>query len=209
VVWCGLCLQEELGLDPACVRVVACLPPFLSKHLLSVTPVVGVIPAHLRFTPNPTEVRQLTWFPCWGACVHGWVPAARLCLAADQRCSRGANQRCSRHAIQRCSRGANRRAPCQPASQPALAAVLAPFVTCSFLHLPSHCHCSQVEAVFTAPLKRFLEAGPTYSSRDVEWEPGVPYRLHYFQHTADSGATYCIWGLTAGEFPSWYPSVSF
>ncbi|KAL4860143.1 hypothetical protein ACK3TF_000346 [Chlorella vulgaris] len=102
--------QEELGLDPACVCVVACLPPFLSKHLLSVTPVVGVIPAHLRFTPNPTEV----------------------------------------------------------------------------------------EAVFTAPLKRFLEAGPTYSSRDVEWEPGVPYRLHYFQHTADSGATYCIWGLTAG-----------
>lgn len=31
-------------------------------------------------------------------------------------------------------------------------------------------------AVFTAPLRRFLEAGLGYSSKDVEWEPGIPYR---------------------------------
>lgn len=49
-------LQEELGLDPACVRVVGCLPPFLSKHLLSVTPVIAVIPAHQQFHPNAAEV---------------------------------------------------------------------------------------------------------------------------------------------------------
>ncbi|EFN57864.1 hypothetical protein CHLNCDRAFT_17375, partial [Chlorella variabilis] len=104
--------QEELSLDPAAVRVVACLPPFLSKHLLSVTPVVGVIPPHLRFSPNPSEARG-------------------------------------------------------------------------------------EETVFTVPLRRFLEAGPGYSSKDVEWQPGVPYRLHYFDYV-HRGTSYCIWGLTAG-----------
>ena len=49
--------QEELGLDPACVRVLGCLPPFLSKHLLSVTPVIAVIPPHQQFHPNASEVR--------------------------------------------------------------------------------------------------------------------------------------------------------
>ncbi|KAL4434263.1 hypothetical protein ABPG75_000704 [Micractinium tetrahymenae] len=101
--------QEELGIDPAAVQVVGCLPPFLSKHLLSVTPVVGIILPHLRFHPNPTEVA----------------------------------------------------------------------------------------AVFTVPLRRFLEAGPGYSSRDVEWQPGLPYRLHYFDY-AHRGRSFCIWGLTAG-----------
>ena len=48
--------HEELGIAPHDVRVLGCLPPFLSKHLLSVTPVVGVVPAGLRFTPSPAEV---------------------------------------------------------------------------------------------------------------------------------------------------------
>ena len=33
--------EEELGIPPSAVAVVGCLPPFLSKHLLSVTPVGG------------------------------------------------------------------------------------------------------------------------------------------------------------------------
>ncbi|KAL4424924.1 hypothetical protein ABPG77_009653 [Micractinium sp. CCAP 211/92] len=101
--------EEELGIDPAAVTVVGCLPPFLSKHLLSVTPVLGVIPPHLKFRPNPTEVA----------------------------------------------------------------------------------------AVFTVPLRRFLEAGPGYSFRDVEWQHGLPYRLHYFEYE-HRGRSFCIWGLTAG-----------
>lgn len=40
----------------------------------------------------------------------------------------------------------------------------------------------QVEAVFTAPLRRFLEAGPGYSHRDVEWQPGLPYRCGGREH---------------------------
>ena len=130
-------VQEELGLDPAAVHVVACLPPFLSKHLLSVTPVIGVIPPHLKFTPNPTEVSgvvpvaswfEVNWRPGWGG--HWWA-----CVAPAV------------HAL------ADPPAPCA-AAWPA----------------------PQVAAVFTAPLRRFLEAGPGYSNRDVEWEPGMPYR---------------------------------
>lgn len=101
--------HEELGLDPVHVQVVGCLPAFLSKHLLSVTPVLGVIPSGLRFRPNAAEV----------------------------------------------------------------------------------------ESVFSAPLRMFLEAGPGYRSRDVEWAPGVPYRLHYFDYEFE-GRSFLIWGLTAG-----------
>ena len=51
--------QEELGLDPACVQVVTTLPPVLSKHLLSVTPVLATVPSGLRLTPNPAEVSSV------------------------------------------------------------------------------------------------------------------------------------------------------
>lgn len=66
------CVQEELGIDPSAVTVVACLPPFLSKHLLSVTPVIGIIPPHLRFTPNPTEARAVDVLAllCWPVRAH-------------------------------------------------------------------------------------------------------------------------------------------
>ncbi|KAK9845739.1 hypothetical protein WJX81_001045 [Elliptochloris bilobata] len=37
--------QEEVGLDPQLVQVLGTLPPLLSIHRLSVTPVVGVVPA--------------------------------------------------------------------------------------------------------------------------------------------------------------------
>lgn len=55
--------HEELGIAPHDVRVLGCLPPFLSKHLLSVTPVVGVVPAGLRFTPSPAEVAAVFTAP--------------------------------------------------------------------------------------------------------------------------------------------------
>ncbi|GIM13101.1 hypothetical protein Vretimale_16262 [Volvox reticuliferus] len=48
--------QEELGLDPARVTVLACLPPVLSKHHLSVTPVIALVPADMVPRPNPHEV---------------------------------------------------------------------------------------------------------------------------------------------------------
>ncbi|KAI8475372.1 MAG: mitochondrial nudix hydrolase 15 [Monoraphidium minutum] len=48
--------QEELGLDPSAARVVCKLPPFLSKHYLSVTPVVAQVPADFTPAINPAEV---------------------------------------------------------------------------------------------------------------------------------------------------------
>lgn len=50
--------QEEIGLDSSLVRVVAYLEPFLSKHLLRVTPVVALLldRSKLSLTPNAGEV---------------------------------------------------------------------------------------------------------------------------------------------------------
>lgn len=105
--------QEELGIDPGCVNVIVSMPPVLSKHLLSVTPVIATVPADLRFEPSPLEVEQ----------------------------------------------------------------------------------------VFSAPLAMFLEAGPGYSHRDVEWETSngkpLPYRLHYWDYQYKN-QNFLIWGLTAG-----------
>jgi len=101
--------QEELGIDPGCVDVAVSMPPVLSKHLLSVTPVIATVPADLRFVPSPIEV----------------------------------------------------------------------------------------EHVFSAPLKMFLEAGNGYSHRDVEWEEGIPYRLHYWEYKYKE-ESFLVWGLTAG-----------
>ncbi|KAK9828939.1 hypothetical protein WJX72_002932 [[Myrmecia] bisecta] len=55
--------QEELGLDPAQCEVITELPPFLSKHRLSVTPVVAVVPLHHRLQPNADEVEQIFTMP--------------------------------------------------------------------------------------------------------------------------------------------------
>eukprot|EP01018_Ginkgo_biloba_P000199 Gb_18964 [translate_table: standard] len=50
--------KEEIGLDPSHVRVVTTLQPFLSKHLLRVIPVIGLLPDKKSFTPmlNTGEV---------------------------------------------------------------------------------------------------------------------------------------------------------
>lgn len=45
--------HEEIGLEPSHVKIVTVLEPFLSKHLLTVTPVVGIVPDHHKFEPRP------------------------------------------------------------------------------------------------------------------------------------------------------------
>ena len=47
---------EETGLDPAAAAVVAHMRPVLSKHLLSVAPVVALLPCRPALTLNPAEV---------------------------------------------------------------------------------------------------------------------------------------------------------
>ncbi|KAF8070866.1 NUDT15 [Scenedesmus sp. PABB004] len=55
--------HEELGLDPASVQVVCRLPPALSKHHYSVTPVVATVPAAFEPRPNPDEVGAVFSMP--------------------------------------------------------------------------------------------------------------------------------------------------
>ncbi|KAK4485285.1 hypothetical protein RD792_007918 [Penstemon davidsonii] len=45
--------KEEIGLDPSLVNVVTCLEPFLSKHLLRVIPVIGILSNKKEFNPCP------------------------------------------------------------------------------------------------------------------------------------------------------------
>lgn len=45
--------KEEIGLDPSLVNVVALLEPFLSKHLLRVIPVIGILTDRNAFNPTP------------------------------------------------------------------------------------------------------------------------------------------------------------
>ncbi|XP_020869641.1 nudix hydrolase 15, mitochondrial isoform X1 [Arabidopsis lyrata subsp. lyrata] len=53
--------EEEIGLDPSLVAVVTSLEPFLSKHLLRVIPVIGILRDKTKFnpTPNPGEVEDV------------------------------------------------------------------------------------------------------------------------------------------------------
>lgn len=53
--------KEEIGLDPSLVNVVICLEPFLSKHLLRVIPVIGILSNKKEFnpTPNVSEVEAV------------------------------------------------------------------------------------------------------------------------------------------------------
>ena len=52
--------QEELGINPALVRLLGEADPYCTVTGYWVTPVVGVIPPDLELAPNPTEVAD--WF---------------------------------------------------------------------------------------------------------------------------------------------------
>ncbi|KAK8959042.1 hypothetical protein KSP40_PGU015807 [Platanthera guangdongensis] len=54
--------KEEIGLDPSLVTVVAILEPFLSKHLLRVVPVMGVLSNQQAFIPVPNIAEVETIF---------------------------------------------------------------------------------------------------------------------------------------------------
>lgn len=55
--------EEELGLPRDRARVLCALPPLLSKHRLSVHPVVAVVPRDFRPRPNPDEVAEAFSMP--------------------------------------------------------------------------------------------------------------------------------------------------
>jgi 8-oxo-dGTP pyrophosphatase MutT (NUDIX family) len=71
--------HEELGIDPARVRVVGESDRFLTGTGYDITPVVAVVPGDIAITPNPGEVAQ--WFePPFGYILD---PANQQRRAAD------------------------------------------------------------------------------------------------------------------------------
>ncbi len=52
--------QEELGIDPARVRVIGEAASFITGSGFALTPVLGLIPSDLAITPDPREVAD--WF---------------------------------------------------------------------------------------------------------------------------------------------------
>lgn len=67
--------DEELGLDPASVDVIAALDPYRTGTCYAITPVVGVIAPDSRLTPHEPEVAD--WFE---------APLAFLVDPANQLC---------------------------------------------------------------------------------------------------------------------------
>lgn len=55
--------QEEIGLDPACVDVVGSLPCHDTVTNYAVTPIIGIVPSALSFTPEPGEVDEVFTVP--------------------------------------------------------------------------------------------------------------------------------------------------
>lgn len=57
--------REELGIETDSLSVVGCLQPFLSKHFLSVTPVIAIIKdiREIQFKPNEEEVEHVFSVP--------------------------------------------------------------------------------------------------------------------------------------------------
>ncbi|XP_021749313.1 nudix hydrolase 15, mitochondrial-like isoform X2 [Chenopodium quinoa] len=54
--------KEEIGLDPSLVNVVTTLEPFLSKHLLKVVPVIGILSNKDAFKADPNAAEVETVF---------------------------------------------------------------------------------------------------------------------------------------------------
>jgi len=52
--------NEELGIDPAAVRIIGESDLFRTRTGYAITPVIGLVPPDLDLSPNPTEVAQ--WF---------------------------------------------------------------------------------------------------------------------------------------------------
>lgn len=55
--------QEEVAIPPAAVRVIGVLPPVTSSTGFQVTPVVGILPAGIRWQANEGEVESVFEMP--------------------------------------------------------------------------------------------------------------------------------------------------
>ena len=71
--------HEEVGLPPGCVEVLGCLPAYLTGTRYSVTPVLGLIPPDVPWSPSPFEVADVFEVPLaflMNPAHHRWHEAA-------------------------------------------------------------------------------------------------------------------------------------
>lgn len=73
--------QEELGLNPALVRLLGQADPYCTVTGYWVTPIIGVVPPDLELVPNPAEVAD--WFEAPLDFVLD--PANQRCMTAEYR----------------------------------------------------------------------------------------------------------------------------
>lgn len=55
--------QEEIGLDPVCVEIVASLSPYETVTGFKITPVVGIVPEHVSLQTTSPEVDDIFTLP--------------------------------------------------------------------------------------------------------------------------------------------------
>lgn len=55
--------EEEVGLMPAAVEVLGCLPRYLTGTMFSVTPVLGLVQPGIALSPSPDEVSEVFEVP--------------------------------------------------------------------------------------------------------------------------------------------------
>lgn len=208
--------QEELGLEPTDVEVLCQLPPLLSKHMLSVTPVVARIPPGTRFVPNPSEVEAVFHMPL--RAFLGSYPAAAMpttsvaapaAAEASPPATNDAHAPSAAAATAAAMPAAVEAAAIPPAAMPAAveAALIPPAAAAPAPGEQEAAHAggpsSGSRTGQAAAGRSMLKPGSSarcrtpsplevdHEHRDVQWA-GFHYRLHYFQH-----GPYQVWGLTA------------
>jgi hypothetical protein len=192
----------QLGLDPSLVEVLCSVPPFLSKHFLSVTPVIGSVPASWVPQPNPAEVGAVFSMPlaafldsaghrCVCLCEGGRrLVGAPFCLEHTPLAScraRAGHEPGTRRRPSRLQRGRWVQDG-WPAWRGCRCGVSPGGASLEPRGCPPACH-ARAPTSLTAPA-----GGPVPCAcrhRDAEWQ-GYRYRLHFFGHQG-----FDVWGLTA------------
>ncbi|MEW5297680.1 MAG: hypothetical protein WDW36_000870 [Sanguina aurantia] len=175
--------QEELGLDPATATVLLSLPPLLSKHYLSVTPVIATIPASFVPTPSPHEVAAVFTVPLelFLGTPPGHSSARTTSPQAPAAATTPGLSSDSLPALP--APATNAAAQAAPPSSSSATTPSAPAAAADAA-LPHSGSAGEVAAVLACG-----EAQHTWL--DVEWA-GISYRMHSFDHQG-----FRIWGLTA------------
>ncbi|GFR49472.1 hypothetical protein Agub_g11533 [Astrephomene gubernaculifera] len=201
--------EEELGIDPARVTVLGSMPPVLSKHHLSVTPVMALVPPDLVPTPSPHEVEAAFTIPL--AVFLGRLSDPRVTngdavlTTAVSDAAIGMVRRTRRRTVEdptAASAAATRAAAVAATSNFTLSATGMPLVWRSVAENSAGCAPGVTGGVLggaggpankaAVPIGEDKVYGSAvHTFRDVNWNEHM-YRIHSFEYGG-----FNVWGLTA------------